>query len=397
MAKYFGTFSCGHEGYVNVIGPHKDREWKIDRAFSNMCKECYNKHLEIKREKENAKALENAKEMELPELIGSEKQVAWANTLRNDLIEKLERTIKEIKDDEKSMYRHPIRKSFGIKKNEIVGTKEDVTNAIIENLYEFQDCIIHKTKSTYFINNRDTSIERLILNEIEYRELKKEKEIKKEIIKETTIEPKELKFEGVVEIVATKDNIKVLYQISETFINIVKKLGYKWDNNCWQRKINNLTGSYIDRSAEVANKLLNAGFRVAIPEKEIKEKALNGSYECECNRWILHMDDTSKFAIKWYENNDDLYKASKHLKGSKWSKGSMLVHVQNYKQVEEFAEMYDFNFNDSALKLIEQYKEELEKIEKVEVKEAKEIPIKNGLEDILNSSREVLGDLVEED
>lgn len=32
---YSGTFSCGHEGKVNIIGKAKDREWKIERAFSN--------------------------------------------------------------------------------------------------------------------------------------------------------------------------------------------------------------------------------------------------------------------------------------------------------------------------------------------------------------------------
>ena len=30
MAWYNGTFSCGHEGKVNIIGKAKDREWKMD-------------------------------------------------------------------------------------------------------------------------------------------------------------------------------------------------------------------------------------------------------------------------------------------------------------------------------------------------------------------------------
>ena len=43
MAWYNGTFSCGHEGRVNVIGKIKDREWKTERKFSNMCPDCYKK------------------------------------------------------------------------------------------------------------------------------------------------------------------------------------------------------------------------------------------------------------------------------------------------------------------------------------------------------------------
>lgn len=396
MAKYSGTFSCGHEGYVNVIGPARDRQWKIDKAFSGLCEECYKKQREARIVRENTLALEKAKEMELPELVGTEKQVAWANTLRNQLIERINETIDKIKNEE-SMYRNTIKKAFGIKKSEAGGTKEGVTKAIVEHLYEFQDCVMNKTKATYFINNRDTGIAKLILDEMDYRESVKENEIKNQIIKETTVEPSEVMFDGVVEIVATENNIKVLYQRNDTFIKIVKELNYKWRDNCWQRSINSITGSYIDRSAEVANKLLNAGFRVAIPEVEIKEKALTATYEVECDRWIFNRVDTNKFAIKWYEKNDDLYSASKCLKGARWDSGSMLVNVQNYKQVEEFAEMYGFKFTEKALELIEQYKKELEKIERVDVKEAKEVPVKNGLEDILNSSREVLEDLVEED
>ena len=41
MAWYYGTYSCGHEGRVNIIGPTKDRQWKADRHFGHMCPECY--------------------------------------------------------------------------------------------------------------------------------------------------------------------------------------------------------------------------------------------------------------------------------------------------------------------------------------------------------------------
>lgn len=37
MAWYEGTFACGHEGRVNIIGPQKDRGYKKERAFSRLC------------------------------------------------------------------------------------------------------------------------------------------------------------------------------------------------------------------------------------------------------------------------------------------------------------------------------------------------------------------------
>jgi len=89
MAYYSGTFSCGHEGRVDIIGPGKDREWKRERAFSGLCPECYRKFKAEQREAANEKAAEESKEMSLPELTGTEKQVAWANTIRVEYLNKI--------------------------------------------------------------------------------------------------------------------------------------------------------------------------------------------------------------------------------------------------------------------------------------------------------------------
>ena len=46
MAWYNGTFSCGHEGRVNIIGKMSERQWKIDKYFSGVCEECKKKERE---------------------------------------------------------------------------------------------------------------------------------------------------------------------------------------------------------------------------------------------------------------------------------------------------------------------------------------------------------------
>ena len=43
MAKYEGTYACGHDGVVNVIGKMRDRQRKIDYAFSHLCPQCAKK------------------------------------------------------------------------------------------------------------------------------------------------------------------------------------------------------------------------------------------------------------------------------------------------------------------------------------------------------------------
>ena len=40
MAKYEGTYACGHDGVVNVIGKMSERQRKADYAFSHLCPKC---------------------------------------------------------------------------------------------------------------------------------------------------------------------------------------------------------------------------------------------------------------------------------------------------------------------------------------------------------------------
>jgi hypothetical protein len=90
MSWYYGTYSCGHEGRVNIVGPTKDRQWKADRHFEGLCPECWEAKKKADREAANVEAAAKAKEMELPELEGSEKQIAWANTIRVQIIDAIE-------------------------------------------------------------------------------------------------------------------------------------------------------------------------------------------------------------------------------------------------------------------------------------------------------------------
>lgn len=82
MAWHEGVYACGHPGRVQIYGPVKDRDWKEKKEFSKLCPECWKKKLA----EENQKAVETAKEMGLPELEGTQKQVAWANSIRLEVI-----------------------------------------------------------------------------------------------------------------------------------------------------------------------------------------------------------------------------------------------------------------------------------------------------------------------
>ena len=82
--KYEVKMSCGHVETVELYGGNKDREYRISQLGKwGMCKDCYKAAIE----KETTE-LEN--KYNLPELTGSEKQVAWAKKIRANMYKKFE-------------------------------------------------------------------------------------------------------------------------------------------------------------------------------------------------------------------------------------------------------------------------------------------------------------------
>ena len=87
--KYNVTYACGHEGIVNLFGKMSDRDRKLEWLAGEDCPACRKAYMEEMHRQANESALEQAKANNLPELTGTQKQVAWAATLRQEFIDKL--------------------------------------------------------------------------------------------------------------------------------------------------------------------------------------------------------------------------------------------------------------------------------------------------------------------
>ncbi|MFB6985598.1 hypothetical protein [Streptomyces sp. NPDC056304] len=87
MAKYWVTRACGHDERVDLTGPHKRREQVIERMEESDCGNC----VETQRQKENAANAAAAQAVGWPRLAGTERQVAWAETLRAGAVAELRR------------------------------------------------------------------------------------------------------------------------------------------------------------------------------------------------------------------------------------------------------------------------------------------------------------------
>jgi hypothetical protein len=128
MAWYEIEYVCGHEGRIQIYGKGSERQSQADYEATKDCPGCYRERLAKEREEELRKSLEANSQMDLPELKGSSKQIAWAETIR----------AKKIKDllDLKSRLLDSANKQTAI---------------------EIIDCRIAKDEATYWIDNRDTN------------------------------------------------------------------------------------------------------------------------------------------------------------------------------------------------------------------------------------------------
>ena len=246
------------------------------------------KQLADERERVNQEAAEKAKEMDLPSLQGSEKQVAWANTIRQNFIDAFKR--------ENGRFRKKALANGRVIK---VATLKLQLDNVLQS----------KETAKWYIDNRDGDIFTLIEDNCVSEEEVAAKEYEAEAKTEAAVQPAERKHNGVVEIEANDGVIKAKYEKNEDFIEVVKILGYRW-KNVWQREITAMSGPIEDRAAELGNKLLNAGFAIMILDPDVRRKAIEADYEPECDRWIMRRvggDYDGWLVIRWNGENNEIY------------------------------------------------------------------------------------------
>jgi hypothetical protein len=345
MAQYTVTRACGHEETVYLFGPGSTRRWRLDNVEpQKLCEECYQIELAKKREQANQEAAEAAKQMKLPELVGSERQVPWAETIRQQILIGLDELV----------YRLPEERRGDI------------------NLLEAIEHIKSKTDASWWIDRRGVSeyqLKQLLEEASKEAETEKADTLAKPLADEAKIEatvrPENPKTETVAEIRALADAIEISFpERREDFRQIVKGLGFSWSTIRWERKIYPKNGMIEDRAAEVGNKLLAAGFPIRIYDETIRQRAINGEYEPECKRWIqirVSGEHEGWLVLSWEGYNDSLYRAAKKIAGARWSRPSIVVPVENYEEVLDFAQMYGFKISEKAQAAIDAARELKEK------------------------------------
>lgn len=384
MSKYSGIYCCGHEGCVQIYGPVKDRQGKADWIFSQVCPDCAKKkHAEQfkKREKE---AIEKAIEMDLPQLVGTLKQTAWANTLRIEFIDKFNNLLNRLQDSPSQTFQfvNQEKRSQMINFNDLL----EVFNFLCET----------KVDAEFWIKNRNESFNHLSQAIIlDWLDKKMEQDIPAEVKNELehkqwllTVKPENRDIKGGIVIISIDNsNIKAEYEKDIDFCSIVKELRFFWDGHAWKKEITEFTGPAQNRGAELGNELLRAGFTVRFPNKEMMEMAISGDFGREHTRWIRFDPDSEKLAIRWADRNENLYQAAIKIPGARYSNGQVLVPIGRYLEVEDFANTLNFQFSKLAQEKINSFKAEEVYCQSVCVaKVLNDIPDEKKLETLLKKS-----------
>jgi hypothetical protein len=344
MARYTVERACGHEETVVLFGKMKDREWRLEKVEpSKLCSECWQKEVERKREEETKKAAEEAKESGLPELTGSEKQVAWAERIRIQLLSGLEELAARMAERPENM------KKVGI---------------TLEQVDEAMKAIQQKTSASWWIDHRDAgayNLAEIMLKELKAiaaSESKPPKDLVADANAESTVRPERPITETPAEIRTIGNIIEIIFpEKRDDFRELVKeKLHMEWCGTRWQRALIAKNGTPQDRAAEAGHRLLAAGFVIRIFDSELREKAIRGDYEPEYTRWVqrrIKGEYEGWFAINW-GRDEDFYNVAKKISGARWSKPSVVVPPANFEEVLDFAKMYDFKISELAQEAIEQ-------------------------------------------
>lgn len=224
--KYNVKYGCGHEGTVALFGPTRERERKLEWMSDNLCPDCY--------KKQQAKIIaDKAATLGLPELTGSEKQVAWAMKIRAGI--------------------YDLMKSRG-ERMLCLGAGLDAQQCKLAIQYA-----ISQDAASWWIDKResDYSLKQFLTAVIkEMAEAEMETAITSD--EAVTLEPKAKRTDTVCTVTATATSILVRSDKDDHIRAILKGNGFYWNpgKGAWEKK------AEMNKASLITNSLLDGGVSV---------------------------------------------------------------------------------------------------------------------------------------
>lgn len=132
MAKYSVEHSCGHTVEVQLQGKMTERTRKLEWLAGQDCPACEKAERAAKHNAANAAAAQANAEAGLVTLHGSDKQIAWAETIRAQFIPGLQAKLAEVQSK-----------------------ATEANAALVAQAVEMIQSIIDEKSASYWIDSRD--------------------------------------------------------------------------------------------------------------------------------------------------------------------------------------------------------------------------------------------------
>lgn len=295
MAKATRTCPACHTETMTFVAQNRKEaerfaDWKVESGA--VCDAC----TATQREEQSQQAAQQAADQGLPTLRGTEKQVAWAETIRSDLLgiaAKLADAVTLLQagdvDAARVAYRNvPVTwqpNDFSFRSLDLTEAQvSEAALAVCRILAEQQD-------AGWWIDFRGASFEQLVR---EFRDQIMDAlngaPGKHEVMEDVAIKPDRTVSPVPVEVtVVSREMVSIAHpEKNNTLLNVIKPLGYRfdWSSRSHRLRVSVTMGSVEDRAAEAMHKLLEAGFIVVCQRQAVREKALSGHYEPVYPRWM---------------------------------------------------------------------------------------------------------------
>lgn len=305
-------YKCGHD---SALEDDTKYQWKISTVERSLCPEC---------EREVNSLDEN-----MPELTGSEKQIAWAVNIRA---------------------RHATRwRHANFDARPLI---EERTSAKwwIETRYD---------TDTYF----SREVDRLRRQEMDRADM----ELDWAAIKEqhdSLIRPDGEPVTSVFVLVAAYDwgaRVKSP-RFVEPLADIVKQYGFRWEKeeSAWELSQPLCGGDYGDRAAEAGRALLDAGIPIECHDEEVRRKIAQKDWFERAPKWVAYFPKQGELAIYSDDDKSILKEALKISRARNFTRsGYVVVPVASADQVADFADQFDLVISAAAKEILDKFNEEV--------------------------------------
>lgn len=173
----------------------------------------------------------------------------------------------------------------------------------------------------------------------------------------------------------------VLIEFDESANTLLKQCGFHWEKPAWTRQVGDDVAEH--RATEMAVRLLAHGCPVRIFDAALRQRVVENEYEPESPRRV-EVSNSAKYSTKFHlvwaldEHPKQCIKAASQLRGAKVFEDGAYVTVSHFEEIQDFASQNGFSITQEAQAFIDKEKGKLAGSVKVtaQPKAAPEITIK---------------------